>query len=117
MTTTKTKNPVFSTSKDSLQADLNKIVSCQHIAINGQEITTNGKASSEFDIEITNGKNIPEGDSEMTSLAKQIAIEFENALQNKNEYQNYKVLFITKKEKGSLTTSAWKGKIFKLEDL
>ncbi len=117
MTTTKTKPPVFNKSTDSLLVNLNKIVSCQHIGINGEEITTNGVPSSEFDIDITNGQNIPEGDSEMTVLAKQIAIEFKNALQNKKEYQNYKVLFVTKKEKGHLTTSAWKGKVFKLEDL
>lgn len=116
-TTTKTKNPVFSKSTDSLQAHLNKLVSCQGINLGGTEVTTNGKTTTELEIDLTNGQNIPTGENQMNALGKQIAAEIKEALQDKAEYQTYKVLFITKTEDGAVTSRTWKGKIFKSEEL
>ncbi len=116
-TTTKTKNPVFSISTDSLQVDLNKLVSCQGINLDGKEITTNGKITTELEIDITNGQNIPADENQMNALGKQIATEIKEALQDKTEYQTYKVLFITKTESAGVTSRTWKGKIFKSEEL
>ena len=53
----------------------------------------------------------------MIDLGKQIAIEIKQSLQDKNEYNTYKVLFITKKENDGVTQRTWKGKIFKSEEL
>lgn len=116
-TTTKTKNPTFNKSTDSLQMELNKLVSCQGIDLDGKEITTNGKVSSELEIDITNGQNIPSDENQMNNLGKQIAVVIKGALQDKNEYDTYKVLFITKKENGSVTQRTWEGKIFKSQEL
>jgi len=116
-TTTKTKNPTFSKSTDSLQVDLNKLVSCQGINLDGKEITTNGKATTELEIDITNGQNIPADENQMTSLGKQIASEIKEALQDKAQYQTYKVLFITRTENAGVTSRTWKGKVFKSEEL
>lgn len=117
MTTTNTKNPIFSKSTDSLQSELNKIVSCEGINLDGKEITTNGKVSSEIEIDITNGQNVPTDENQMNELGKQIAVIVKDALQDKNEYNTYKVLFITKKEDAGVTQRNWKGKIFKSEQL
>ena len=116
-TTTKTKNPVFSKSTDSLQVDLNKLVSCEGVNLDGKEITTNGKINTELEIDITNGQNVPTDENQMNALAKQIAVEIKEALQDKTEYQTYKVLFITKTESAGVTSRTWKGKIFKSEEL
>jgi len=117
LTTTKTKAPLFSKSTDSLQADLNKIVSCEGINIDGEEITTNGKVSSELEIDITNGHNIPADENQMDDLGKQIAVIVKQSLKDKGEYNTYKVLFVIKKEDGSVTETTSKGKIFKSEEL
>jgi len=116
-TTTKTKNSVFSKSTDSLQVDLNKLVSCQGINLDGKEITTNGKITTELEIDITNGQNIPADENQMNALGKQIATGIKEALQDKTEYQTYKVLFIAKTESAGVTSRTWKGKIFKSEEL
>ena len=117
MTTTKTKNPVFSKSTENLQVDLNKLVSCEDVNLNGKEITTNGKINTELEIDITNGKNLPTDENQMDALGKQIAAEIKETLQDKTEYQTYKVLFITKTESAGVTSRTWKGKIFKSEEL
>ncbi|MEO8711102.1 MAG: hypothetical protein ABI405_03210 [Parafilimonas sp.] len=117
MTATKTKNPLFSKSTDSLQVDLNKIVSCEGINLDGKEITSNEKVSSELEIDITNGQNIPTDENQMNDLGKQIAVIVKQALQDKSEYNSYKVLFVTKKEVAGVAHRTWKGKIFKSEEL
>jgi len=83
-TTTRTKNPTFNKPTDSLQVDLNKLVSCEGINLAGREITTNGKTSSELEIGITNGQNIPADQNQMDNLGKQIAVVIKGYRQNKN---------------------------------
>jgi hypothetical protein len=117
ITTTKTKNPAFSKSTDALQSELNKLVSCENINLDGKEITTNGKSSSELEIDITNGQNIPADENQMNDLGRQIAIIIKSSLQDKNEYDTYKVLFVVKKGDGDVTQRTWKGKIFKSVEL
>lgn len=116
-TTTKTKNPVFSKPPNSLQADLNKLVSCEGINLDGKEINTDGKINTELEIDITNGQNIPSDENQMNDLGRRIAVEIKEALQDKAEYQTYKVLFITKTESAGVTSRTWKGKFFKSEEL
>jgi len=116
-TTTKIKNPTFNRPIDSLQIDLNKIVTCENFNINGKEISTNGKVSSELEIDITNGQNIPDNGDEMDRLGKQVAVIIKAALQDKNQFDTYKVLFVTKKQNGNLTERTWKGKVFKVGEL
>jgi hypothetical protein len=117
MTSTKTKNPLFSKSTDSLQADLNKIVSCEGINLDGKEISNNGRLSSELEIDITNGQNTPTSESKMDELEKRIAVLVKEALKDKDEYNSYKVLFVTKKDDGGVTQRTWKGKVFKSDEL
>jgi hypothetical protein len=116
-TKTYLKDPVFSKSTDSTQMDLNKFISYQEISILGKEILTNNKSNSELDINITNGQNIPTDQNEMIALGKQVAIVIKKSLQNENEYQTYKVLFVTKTENSGVTKNTFTGKIFKTEEL
>lgn len=94
-----------------------QIVSCEGINLGGKEISTNGKVSSELEIDITNGQNIPTDENQMNDLGKQIALVVKQALQDKSQYNTYKVLFVTKREDAGVTQRTWKGKIFKSEEL
>jgi hypothetical protein len=116
-TVTKTKNPVFLLEMDSIQTDLAKIVTCENINLDGEEVNTNGRVTTALEVDILNGKNIPGNDSEMKALGKSIASDLKRALKDKNEYDTYKVLFITKETTGDVTRRNWIGSVFKSEEL
>ena len=123
VTTTKTKNPVFAVSTDSLNVSLTNVLllhhvdSCKNINLDGEEKTTNGYASSEMNIKITNGKNIPTDEKQMTELEKQIALVVRNSLSNKNEYGTYNIYIVTKKDDGGISLKTYKEQTFDLKDL
>ena len=58
MTTTKTKVPVFSVTTEQLQRDLNQLVSCENINLDGKETTAAGQVNSELEVDVINGKVI-----------------------------------------------------------
>ena len=117
MTTTKTKPPVFGIPTEQLQKDLNQLVSCEDVNLDGKEVKTNGKIDSELEIDIVNGQNIPADDDQMISLGKSIASELKKSLKDQNQYNNYKVLFVKKQTDGGVSQRSWRGKIFKSEEL
>jgi hypothetical protein len=96
---------------------LHKIVQCENIGVYGREITTNGKSSSELEISIINGKNIPADDTEMKALGKTIATDIKKSLKDQNEYNEYTVLFVTQVKDGVETKRTWRGNNFKSEEL
>lgn len=85
--------------------------------MDGKEISTNGKTNAELEIDIVNGRDIPTGESEMTSLAKTIASDLKNSLKDRAEYNTYKVLFVTRYRDGGVTRKNWKGQVFKSGEL
>jgi hypothetical protein len=115
-TITKVKQPVFRSPTDSLGGDLNKLVSCQHININGKDIVTNGVDSTVLEIDIINGQNIPE-DNSMIPLADSIASTVKHALQNQSEYAHYAVLFVKLEESANMTKRSWRGRVFSAKEL
>jgi hypothetical protein len=117
MTTTKTKAPVFSITTEQLQKDLNKLVSCENVNLDGKETNTNGQISSELEVDIINGKGIPADDDQMISLGRSIASDLKKSLKDPNQYSSYKVLFVKKQTDGSMTQRSWRGKVFKSEEL
>lgn len=117
ITSTKEKKPILSETGDSIQESLAKIVKSENINIDGAEISTNGKVTSELEIDIINGMNIPINENEMNDLGRKIAVIIKDALKDKNEYDTYKVLFVTKKVNGSVEESTSQGKIFSSGEL
>lgn len=118
MTTTTRIDPDFRLSIDSLQTQLNGIVTCENINLVGTGISTNGKnPTSELEIAIKNGKNIPDDPDQNETLAKQIAIVVKSALNNQNQFDRYKVLFVVEKGEGSISKRTWKGKVFTSNEL
>lgn len=116
-TLTNIKNPMFSKTIDSLQLDLNKLVTCETINLNGKETDTDGKITSELTVNIINGHDIPDDEHQMNSLAKQIAMVLKESLQKGVDFQTYNVLFVTKKESAGVTRNSWKGKVFQSDEL
>lgn len=98
-TVNKPKQPVYAESRDSLQAQIHRLVLCQHFNVGGEEITTNGKKHAELDIEVVNGQGIPKGDS-MWVLGKALASAFKQALQDSTEYDRYVVRFSSEEKSG-----------------
>jgi hypothetical protein len=117
MTVTKTKNPIFLVGMDSIRIDMNKILAFEHIGLVGRETDKNGKLSSELEVDIINGKNIPGDDSAMRILGNSIASDLKKALKDKNEYDTYKVLFVIQEMANGTTKRSWKGDVFKSEEL
>ena len=116
LTVTKTKNPVFLGGMDNIQIDMNKILTFEHVSLVGKETDKNGKLSSELEVDIINGKNIPVDDNEMKKLGNSIASSLKNALKDRNEYDTYKVLFVSQEVSNGVTKRDWKGFVFKAEE-
>jgi hypothetical protein len=117
-TTSRSKPPVFAGSTDTLAARLNVLVTCKKFSVDGTEITSNGKPSSMLEIDVINGKNIPDGTGDpMVALAKSIGSEVKKALKDTGEYDEYKVLFVTLTETSTTTRREYKGKTFKSAEL
>jgi hypothetical protein len=116
ITTTKTKDPVF-TDMSKVQNELVGLVKAENINLNGKEITTNKKTTSELEVAITNGTNIPTGDDERKALGKSIATYIKRNLKDPNEYDKYTVLFVTKIESSVATKRNWVGDVFNSTEL
>jgi hypothetical protein len=105
----KRKDPVFAVPTDSLVAGLNSIVTCQHFNLDGEDISVNGKDSSELEIDVINGKDIPNDNDSMKVLGQPIAALLKNALKDKGEYDRFSVYFV-KVDSGSVVTKrSWVG--------
>jgi len=78
---------------------LNKKYGFEQVELTGKKTSEEGDSTyTELTIKCINGKNIPSDDDEMKALAKQIASQVKHALNNPNEFENYRVLFDAKEE-------------------
>ena len=116
-TTSRTKNPEFRITADSLVINLNKLVTCKHYNLDGTEKKTNGKISDELEIDIINGRDIPSADDPMKALGKSIASEVKLALKRPDEYMIYKVLFVKQTASAGITVNSYKSVAFKTEEI
>ena len=116
-TVTKAKAPVFNTGTKVIQEDILRLTKCEHINVSGKEITTEGKSKSTVEISILNGQSLPTDNNEIKALGKSIAEEIKKSLKDPNEYEEYKVLFVTKKTDGSVTKSFSQGFDFRSQEL
>jgi hypothetical protein len=116
ITTTKIKDPVFN-DNDKIEKELKSLVNPEHINLNGKEITTNKKTTSELEISIINGSNIPTTDEERTALEKSIAKCIKRNLKYPNEFDTYRVLFVSSVESGGVTTRTSTGDVFNSTEL
>jgi hypothetical protein len=115
-TTTKTKNPIFS-DEAKVSNELTSIIKAENINLNGKEITTNNKTASELEVSITNGINIPNSENQRKAFGKSIGTIIKSNLKDPNEYDTYKVLFVTKEETANVTKRNWVGNVFSSREL
>jgi starvation-inducible outer membrane lipoprotein len=116
VTTTKTKEPVFN-DIGKVENELVTLVKADNINLNGKEITVNKNTTTELEVAITNGANIPNDDNERKTLGKSIATRIKTNLKDPNEYDKYTVLFVTKVESGAVTKTNSVGDIFSSKEL
>jgi hypothetical protein len=116
-TTARTKDAVFNGDQAKVAKDLDSIVTCEHVNLNGREITINKKADTELEISIINGQKIPADDAGMKALGKLIATAIKNDLKDPKEYNTYKVLFIRQVKDGGIVRKTWKGNVFAATEL
>ena len=116
-TSTKTKDPNFNTEISVIQNDLNKIITSEKVNISGKEITANEKISSELEVSILNGKDIPADEYQMKALGRSIATIIKKALKNQNQYDLIVVLFVIESKNGDINKREWKGFEYKPNEL
>jgi hypothetical protein len=100
-----------------MRVQLGTLFSCENLRVSGREITTDGAASSELEIDVINGTRFPEAGDQQNALAKAIASYFRRALKDSTEYGVYKVLFVTETTQSGATVRKWTGKVFKSAEL
>jgi hypothetical protein len=115
-TTTKRKDPAF-VDMAKVQQQLVGLITAENINLNGKEITTNNKTTSELEVSITNAQNISTNEEERNQLGKSIATAIKSNLKNTSEFKTYKVLFITKTETGGVKKRTWVGKVYSATEL
>jgi hypothetical protein len=116
-TVTRIKNPVFNSRINDLQINLAHLVIFEHLNLSGKEILSNGSTSSELEISVINGRNIPNEPDKLKALGKAIGSEIKSVLADKFEYGKYDVLFVTQEITDGRVTRSWKGLIFKSKEL
>lgn len=116
ITTTKIKDPVFN-DNNKAEKELISFVHAEHMNLNGKEITTNKRTVSELEIGVINGSDIPVNAEERKALEKSIAKCIKRNLKDLNEFDTYKVLFVTSVESGGVTTRNSTGDVFNSTEL
>ena len=116
-TSTKSKTPNFKVESTKMLENLKTLVTCENVNVNGTEKKTNDQVSSELEIRIINGSNIPSDDNKLKSLGKSIDSLFKQELSNVNDFNTFKVFFVIKQSNGAVTSSSYKGFTFKSEEL
>jgi low affinity Fe/Cu permease len=115
-TTTKIKNPEFS-DQAKVQNELSSLVKAENINLSGKEIIINKKSSSELEVSIINGQNIPSDNDKQKAFEKLIAVCIKKNLKNPNEFESYKILIVKKTENNGVKNQSWTGNTFKASDL
>jgi hypothetical protein len=112
----KVKDPVFN-DMSKVQNELTSLLKAEGIKLKGKEITKDKNTTSELEVSITNGQNIPSGNDQRKAFGKSIAGTIKNNLKDPNEYDTYQVLFEIKTENGGVTKSNLVEDIFSSTEL
>lgn len=100
-----------------LQGELNSVVQFQNINISGKEITKNKKTTSEVEVAVINGVNIPTDDDQRNELAKSLAQSVKRNLKDANAFDTYQIIFVAEEKNGAVTNRKWTKMGFKSADL
>jgi len=116
-TTTREKNPEFKVDLQILDENLKKLIDFQHANISGVEKITNAKTTTELQLRITNGINLPTGSSELEKLANTIAAQLRQELKNENDFMKIRIFFEDESKGNLVNVKKYKSFVFNTEDL
>jgi hypothetical protein len=114
---TKSKMPNFKVERAKMEENLKTLVTCENVDVRGMDINVNEKVSTELQVSIINGSNIPTDESKLKSLGKSIDSLYKQELSNVNEFNTFKVFFVVSKRDGIVTTSSSRFFAFKSDEL
>jgi hypothetical protein len=117
LTTSKSKDPVFIASSDSVAAKIRNLILTRNVNVYGIEKTTNGKVSAELTIRLINPLNEPSDEKKRTQLGKEVAEIIKQSIKAPGDYSVYTVLFVKEETNGSVTKSSYTGHEYKFQDL
>lgn len=115
-TTTTVNNPLF-VNEAQIENELIGLVKAENINVSGTKSTTNDKISTELEIAIINGKDIPGNVDQQKAVQKKIASSIKRNLQDPNQFDSYRVLLVKKTENNGLTKRKSTGHTFKVSEL
>lgn len=107
ITNSKPKDPEF-VDINRVHNELSSLVDAENIDLNGAEVRTKkmltlDKAlTSELDVRIRNGKNIPEKAADKKALGKAVAKLVRRNLKDSNQFDIYRILFVTEVVDGNV---------------
>jgi hypothetical protein len=116
-TTTTIKNPEFKIDLKSVITNLVPLVDFKNLNLNGREKKSGKLVNAELEIDVINAVNIPSDETKLQTLGKAVASQIRQELVNPEEYNTYKVLFVTQKTEGGRTKGSYRGSIFQAKDL
>jgi hypothetical protein len=120
-TSTKTKPTNFKIENAKIVENLKTLVTFEKVNVNGTETKIKAQekeqVSTNLEIEIINGSNIPSDDVKLKSLAKSIAIQFKQELSDTNDFKTFNIVFVTIQGNSLVSTNSSKGITFKSEEL
>lgn len=116
ITTTKSKDPVIQNT-DQLKNELNHVLGTANVNLAGKEVIANNKKTSELEVRITDGGNIPVDEDLRRTLFRMIAKLIKSHLKDSSEFNSYVVSFLKKIESGTVTKRIWVGDKFSFEEL
>jgi len=117
LTTTRSKDPAFITSPDTVATRIRQLILTRNINVYGLEKTANGKVSAELTISLINPLNEPNGQEEQNQLGKEVAEIIKQSIKSPGDYSIYTVLFVKEETNGAVTKSSYTGHSFKFQDL
>lgn len=116
-TSTIPKKANFKVESAKMEENFKALVTCERVDINGTESKTSKQVTSNLEIRIINGSNIPTDNDQMKSLGKSIASQFKQELSDTNDFNTYRVSFVIAKSNGLIGISTTNAYTFKSEEL
>ncbi|HTA84097.1 MAG TPA: hypothetical protein VK783_14230, partial [Bacteroidia bacterium] len=120
-TSTKSKATNFKIENAKVVENLKALVTFEKVNVNGTETKTKAQekeqVSTNLEISIINGSNIPSDDVKIKSLAKSIASQFKQELSDTTDFKTFNVVFVANQSNGIVTTNNYTSFTFKSEEL
>jgi hypothetical protein len=113
---TKKNDPIFA-DIEKTKSEIGNLIQAENINISGKEITTGKDSTSELEIVVTNGQNVPATENERIFLSKSLAKSIKNNLTHTDQFETYNVKFITRTKGESMTVDKYIIDTYKIKEL